>query len=185
MPIKPGTDTALLLAWMNVLIAEELYDTEFVAEWTHGFDDLAAHVADFTPEWAAPITDLDAAAIRNTARVMASHRPRSVIMPGRHVTWYGNDTQRIAGGVPRQHPPRRLRTRGRALPEQGPRTSRHIRIRRSRSPAAPGVAPPSRRGTPTSFPTGPTGKTRADGVATTFLRGATALQELIDADDHR
>jgi thiosulfate reductase/polysulfide reductase chain A len=38
LPIKPGTDTALLLAWMNVLIEERLYDAEFVVKWTEGFD---------------------------------------------------------------------------------------------------------------------------------------------------
>ena len=58
LPIKPGTDTALLLAWMNVLIAENLYDAEFIQKWTVGFDQLAEHVKPFTPEWAAPITDL-------------------------------------------------------------------------------------------------------------------------------
>ena len=73
LPIKPGTDTALLLAWMNVLIGEELYDKAFVAEWTTGFDELAAHVEQLTPEWAADITDLPADLIRETARVMADN----------------------------------------------------------------------------------------------------------------
>jgi thiosulfate reductase/polysulfide reductase chain A len=95
LPIKPGTDTALLLAWMNVLIAERLVDREFVDEWTVGFDRLSAHVASATPEWAARITDLPADLIRETARALGRERPRSVIVPGRHVVWYGNDTQRM------------------------------------------------------------------------------------------
>ena len=95
LPIKPGTDTALLLAWMNVLIAENLYDQDFVQKWTVGFEQLAAHVKTFTPEWAAPITDLPADQIRDSARALGRDRPQSVIVPGRHVTWYGNDTQRM------------------------------------------------------------------------------------------
>ena len=95
LPIKPGTDTALLLAWMNVLIAEGLVDREFLETWAVGFDALAAHVAVATPEWAAPITDLPAGLIRESARAMGRERPRSVIVPGRHVVWYGNDTQRM------------------------------------------------------------------------------------------
>lgn len=95
LPIKPGADTALLLAWMNVLIAEKLYDAEFIQKWTVGFDKLAEHVQSFTPEWAAPITDLPAEQIRESAREMGRNRPQSVIVPGRHVVWYGNDTQRM------------------------------------------------------------------------------------------
>jgi thiosulfate reductase/polysulfide reductase chain A len=95
LPIKPGTDTALLLAWMNVLIAEQAYDADFVANWTVGFDQLAAHVKTFTPEWAAPITDLPADKIRATALELGRNRPQAAIVPGRHTVWYGNDTQRM------------------------------------------------------------------------------------------
>jgi thiosulfate reductase/polysulfide reductase chain A len=95
LPIKPGTDTALLLAWMNVLITENLLDTEFIKKWTVGFDKLAAHVKTFTPEWAASITELPADKIRETARAFGQARPSSVIVPGRHVIWYGNDSQRM------------------------------------------------------------------------------------------
>jgi thiosulfate reductase/polysulfide reductase chain A len=95
LPIKPGTDTALLLAWANVLIADNLIDRVYLDKWASGFDALANHVAPFTPEWAAPITDLPAALIRDTARAMGRERPQSVIVPGRHVVWYGNDTQRM------------------------------------------------------------------------------------------
>jgi thiosulfate reductase / polysulfide reductase chain A len=94
LPIKPGTDTALLLAWMNVLIAENLYDKEFIDQYAQGFKELAEHVKAFTPEWAAGITDLSAAQIRDTGHLMADSRPAVAIHPGRHVTWYGNDTQR-------------------------------------------------------------------------------------------
>ncbi len=95
LPIKPGTDTALLLAWINVLITDKLYDAEFIQKWAVGFDQLAEHVKTFTPEWAAPITDLPADQIRSTARLLGRNRPQALIVPGRHVVWYGNDTQRM------------------------------------------------------------------------------------------
>lgn len=94
LPIKPGTDTALLLAWMNVLIEEGLYDKTFVENNTIGFDKLVAHVKDKTPDWAYLETGIDPALIRETARELAKNAPASLVHPGRHVVWYGNDTQR-------------------------------------------------------------------------------------------
>ncbi|MDH3377218.1 MAG: molybdopterin-dependent oxidoreductase [Gammaproteobacteria bacterium] len=95
LPIKPGTDIALLLAWMHVLIQEDLYDRDYVTRYTHGFTELKEHVRKFTPEWAYPITAIPAARIRETARVMAANAPATLIHPGRHVAWYGDDTQRL------------------------------------------------------------------------------------------
>ena len=94
LPIRPGTDIALLLAWMHVLIAEDLYDKEYIARYAQGFPDLAAHVREFSPEWAETITELPARQIRETARAMAAARPAVALHPGRHVTWYGDDSQR-------------------------------------------------------------------------------------------
>jgi len=94
LPIKPGTDIALLLAWMNVLVTEELYDKEYVDAYGFGFDAFAADIAPYTPEWAYPKTSLNPALIRETAREMARHKPASLVHPGRHVTWYGDDAQR-------------------------------------------------------------------------------------------
>jgi thiosulfate reductase/polysulfide reductase chain A len=94
LPIKPGTDLALVLAWMHVLVAEELYDRDFVAAHGHGFDAFRAEIAAWTPEWAYPITTIEPALIRETAREMARHRPATLVHPGRHVTWYGDDAQR-------------------------------------------------------------------------------------------
>lgn len=94
LPIKPGTDLALLLAWMHVLITENLYDREYVARYAMGLDRLARHVAPFTPEWAYPRTGIEPAVIRETAHVMAGARPAALVHPGRHVTWYGDDAQR-------------------------------------------------------------------------------------------
>lgn len=94
LPVKPGTDLALLLAWMNVLVTEELYDRELIEAHGFGFDSFRAEIALRTPEWAYPITTIDPETIRETAREMARHRPATLVHPGRHVTWYGDDAQR-------------------------------------------------------------------------------------------
>ncbi len=94
LPIRPGTDIALLLAWMNVLIAEDGYDQQYVQAYATGFPELAAHVSGCTPEWAEAITELPAAQIRETARAMAEARPAVLLHPGRHTSWYGDDAQR-------------------------------------------------------------------------------------------
>jgi thiosulfate reductase/polysulfide reductase chain A len=94
LPIKPGADIALLLAWMNVLVNEGLYDREYVAQHCSGFDQLVRHVQRFSPEWAYLETGLDPASIRETARAMAQAAPATLVHPGRHTTWYGDDTQR-------------------------------------------------------------------------------------------
>jgi thiosulfate reductase/polysulfide reductase chain A len=95
LPIKPGTDTALLLAWIHVLIYEDLYDKEYVAKYTTGFEELKAHVKDFTPEWAEKETEIPASVIWEVAREMAAHKPKAVLPPTRHTVWYGDDTYRM------------------------------------------------------------------------------------------
>jgi thiosulfate reductase/polysulfide reductase chain A len=94
LPIKPGTDIALLLAWIHVLLAEGRHDAAYLAAHATGLEELRAHVATTTPEWAAPITGLDAGRIRAAARLIGDARPASIIHPGRHTVWYGDDTQR-------------------------------------------------------------------------------------------
>jgi thiosulfate reductase/polysulfide reductase chain A len=95
LPIRPGTDVALLLSWMHVIVTENLYDRDYVERYTVGFDRLREHLQDKSPEWAQIRTGLDPQLIRDSARLIASHRPASLIHPGRRSTWYGpNDTQR-------------------------------------------------------------------------------------------
>jgi len=94
LAIKPSTDLALLLSWMNVIINEELYDKSYVEKYTKGFEELKKHVAQYTPEWAYGITTLKPSLIRKTAIEMASASPAVIVHPGRHVTWYGDDSQR-------------------------------------------------------------------------------------------
>jgi len=95
LPIKPATDLALLLSWIHVLIYEEIYNKDFVEQYTFGFDQLKEHVKDMTPEWAYGKTTIKPDVIRKTAREMAQAAPSVIVHPGRHVTWYGDDTQRI------------------------------------------------------------------------------------------
>lgn len=94
LPIKPATDLALLLSWIHVLIYEDLYDKKYVEQYAFGFDELKAHVKNFTPEWAYTKTDIKPEDIRNSAYEMAKAAPAAIVHPGRHTTWYGDDTQR-------------------------------------------------------------------------------------------
>ena len=95
LPIKPGTDLALLLAWIHVLIYEDLYDKDYIARYAYGFEELKQAVKDTTPEWAYPITTIQPGMIYETAREMAKNAPATFIHPGRFSVWYGDDTQRI------------------------------------------------------------------------------------------
>ncbi|NQV55208.1 MAG: molybdopterin-dependent oxidoreductase, partial [Rhodospirillales bacterium] len=75
LQLRPGTDDALALAMINVIIKEQLYDKEFVEKWTHGFAELSERVKDWTPEWAEPITWVPADKIREAARMFATIKP--------------------------------------------------------------------------------------------------------------
>ncbi len=68
LPVKPGTDAALALGLMNVLISEDLIDHDFIKEHTVGFAELAERVKDYPPEKAASITGLEPEAITSLAR---------------------------------------------------------------------------------------------------------------------
>jgi anaerobic selenocysteine-containing dehydrogenase len=75
LQLRPGTDDALALAMLNVIITEGLYDKEFVDEWTFGFGPLSERVEPCTPEWAEPITWVPAGKIRDAARLFATTPP--------------------------------------------------------------------------------------------------------------
>jgi anaerobic selenocysteine-containing dehydrogenase len=81
LQVRPGTDTALGLAMLNVIISEGLYDRQFVQECTIGFDELKEHVKEYTPEKVAEITWVPASDIRHAARMMATNKPMCII-PG-------------------------------------------------------------------------------------------------------
>jgi anaerobic selenocysteine-containing dehydrogenase len=74
----PGTDIALMLAMMHVLVRDGLIDEPWVAAHTVGFDELAAHVADWTPERAAALCAIDADVIERLARDYGTIRPAAI-----------------------------------------------------------------------------------------------------------
>jgi formate dehydrogenase alpha subunit len=76
---KPGTDIALLNGIMHVLIAEDLYDKEFVAERTEGFEELKAKVMGYTPERAAEICGITPDEITQAAHMLAENRPGALL----------------------------------------------------------------------------------------------------------
>jgi anaerobic selenocysteine-containing dehydrogenase len=66
--IRPGSDAALALTVMHVIVTEKLYDAEFVGAHTIGFEELSTHVLLFTPAWGAAETGLEASQIISFAR---------------------------------------------------------------------------------------------------------------------
>lgn len=69
---RPGTDCAIALAMMNVIIGEDLWDKEFVDKWTVGFDRLVEHVKAYTPEKVEEISGVPATEIKKIARIFAT-----------------------------------------------------------------------------------------------------------------
>jgi anaerobic selenocysteine-containing dehydrogenase len=78
LQLRPGTDTALALAFLNVIITEGLYDKDFVEKYTIGFDKLAEHVKQYSPETVAEITWVPADKIRAAARMYATSKPAAI-----------------------------------------------------------------------------------------------------------
>jgi thiosulfate reductase/polysulfide reductase chain A len=84
LPIKPGTDLALLLAMAYVLIEEKLYDRDFVAKNTIGFEALKKHIQNYPPSWAEEICEIPAQTITRLAREMAAQKPKALLHRGYH-----------------------------------------------------------------------------------------------------
>jgi anaerobic selenocysteine-containing dehydrogenase len=80
VPIRPGTDGALALGLCNMLIREELYDEEFVQDWTVGFEKFSQYVQHFRPEVAEHITGVPAETVVNLARKIARANGVSQLM---------------------------------------------------------------------------------------------------------
>ena len=80
LQVRPGSDLALALGMIKVIIDEGLYDKDFVNQWTVGFEELKAHVQDYPPERVAEITWVPADSIVKVARFYATNRPS-------HVEW--------------------------------------------------------------------------------------------------
>ena len=82
LPIRPGTDLAFHLALINFMIAEKRYNQPFVEQYLLGFDKLVEAVAGYTPEWAAPITGIDAQVIHRIAVEFSEAAPYALAHNG-------------------------------------------------------------------------------------------------------
>ncbi|MGI9335311.1 MAG: formate dehydrogenase subunit alpha, partial [Gammaproteobacteria bacterium] len=91
LQFKPGTDVALLNSMLNVIVAEELYDKQYVEAFTEGFENLKKHIADFTPEAMAPVCGIDAETIRTVARTYA-RAERAIIFWGMGISQHVHGT---------------------------------------------------------------------------------------------
>ena len=78
LPLRPGTDGALALSLINIIIREKLYDKDFVENWTYGFAVLAERCEEFPPEKVAEITCLPVEKIYECARLLADLHPLSM-----------------------------------------------------------------------------------------------------------
>jgi anaerobic selenocysteine-containing dehydrogenase len=93
LAIRPGTDGALALALIHVIIKENLYDRDFVEKWTYGFDRLVPHIKTYTPEWAERITWVRAEDIRKLARLYATAQSASIFQGTNTQDQTANGTQ--------------------------------------------------------------------------------------------
>ena len=95
LEFKPGTDVALLNAMLNVIVSEELYDAQYVAAQTEGFENLKQHIVEFTPEAMAPVCGIDPDTIRTVARKYATAEA-SIIFWGMGISQstHGSDNAR-------------------------------------------------------------------------------------------
>ena len=80
VPIQPGTDGALALSMLEVVIDEELYDEDFAGKWCHGFEALSTYVQHFRPEVVEAITGVPADTIRDLARRIRNASGTSLLM---------------------------------------------------------------------------------------------------------
>jgi len=78
LPLRPGSDTALALAMIHVIIFEDLLDMEFVSNYCIGFEELIEQVAPYDPEWASELTWLDPELIRKAAHMYAKNTPGNI-----------------------------------------------------------------------------------------------------------
>jgi anaerobic selenocysteine-containing dehydrogenase len=98
---KPGTDGALAMAMMNVIIGEGLVDQDYVDNYTIGFSELAEKAKERTPEWAAEITGISAADIRKFAREYAKSQPSAIrIGVALEKSWGGSQAIRAVASLP-------------------------------------------------------------------------------------
>ncbi|MFC1964323.1 molybdopterin-dependent oxidoreductase, partial [Chloroflexota bacterium] len=80
VPMRPGTDGALALSMIEVMIEEDLYDEDFAENWCHGFEDLQSYAQHFRPEVTESITSVPAATVRDLTRRICNASGASLLM---------------------------------------------------------------------------------------------------------
>lgn len=94
LQVRPGADCALALAMLHVIVKEELYDKDFICEWTVGFDALSRHLKNYSPEQMAETTGVSPDLIREAARLFATTKP-SCIFEGNGLDQHLNVVQTV------------------------------------------------------------------------------------------
>jgi anaerobic selenocysteine-containing dehydrogenase len=93
LQLRPGTDGALALGMMNVIINENLHDIEFINKWTVGFEPLKELVEKYSPEHVEKITRVPAAKIREAAVLFATSKPAQIVTTANSTTHHTNGLQ--------------------------------------------------------------------------------------------
>jgi anaerobic selenocysteine-containing dehydrogenase len=91
LQLRPGTDTALFMSLINVIIEEELYDKDFVQNWCYGFDKLTERAREYSPEKVSEITWVPADKIVEAARLLGENKP--------FYTWNGMGTEQLHNSI--------------------------------------------------------------------------------------
>ena len=89
--LKPGSDYALNLALINVIVKEKLYDAKFVEKWVLGMKELVSFVEPYSPEWAEKETGIPAKQIVTIAHELAEAKPAVILYQGWMTAWTEND----------------------------------------------------------------------------------------------
>ena len=95
LQINPGTDMALALGFIHVIIRDNLANMDFVRKYCYGYNELTKHIKQYSPKWASKKCGIDAKTIERIAWEFAKDAPNVVAIPPRRMTRYGNDTQTV------------------------------------------------------------------------------------------
>lgn len=93
IPIRPGTDSAFLLAMIQVIVLNDLADCEFVKQYVIGCDGIQDEMRKYTPEWAEQITGVPASTIERIAREYAAAEHKALAHPGWRTSNFLNSFQ--------------------------------------------------------------------------------------------
>lgn len=95
LQINPGTDMALALGLIHVIMRDNLANIDFVREYCYGYNELHEHVQQYTPQWAEEKTGISAKEIEEIAWEFAAAAPHVLAIPPRRISRYGNDVQTV------------------------------------------------------------------------------------------